>query len=569
MPTISVNRKDLEKLLGRRAPDKELEAWLPFVKGEVKDYDTVTGELRIELQDSNRPDLWCVEGIARQIRCKLEGTPASYAYLKAAKGRRDQVLVEKGLQGVRPFIGACKARGCTVTPEGLAQLIQTQEKLADIFGRKRRTISIGIYRLAPITFPVTYALVAPGQASFRPLGYDDAMSLQEILDIHPKGQEYGPILSGQARFPLLRDAKGAVLSFPPIINSRDIGEVRPGDEDLFIEVTGTDLRMVMLTVNIFAANLHDRGATIEPVDIVYPYNTEMGRTIRMPQAFSRPRTIRRAEIGQALGTELTPREIRASLVSYGYSVTGSGQSLTVALPSYRNDLMHPVDVIEDVAISRGYHTFGPIMPSAFTVGGLSRIEQLSDKVRELMLGFGFQEIISSILGSREDLIARMRLSAGHPAARCIEIDNVMSQTYECLRQWVLPSLLRVETASSRSFYPHLLFEVGEVAVPDPGTDTGVRTEVRLSALLAHAGASFSETHSYLALLCYYLNKPADHLTPIEHPSFIEGRVARIELVGSGGASSVGLIGELHPEVLERWQISMPCSMFELTINPLL
>lgn len=569
MPTISVNRKDLDKLLGRRATDKELEVWLPLVKGEIKDYDTATGELRIELQDSNRPDLWCVEGIARQIRCKLDGKPGSYPYLKAAKGRRDQILVEKGLESVRPFIGACKVRGYKVTEESLAQLIQTQEKLADIFGRKRRTISIGLYRLSPIKFPVAYALVHPDQTKFRPLGYGDAMSLRDILEIHPKGQEYGPILSGQERFPLLRDAKGIVLSFPPIINSRDIGEVRAGDEDLFIEVTGTDLRMVMLAVNIFAANLHDRGAAIEPVDIMYPYKTEMGRTVRMPQTFGRPRAIKQTEIGKALGAELSLLEIRTSLVSYGYSVTGSGQSLNVTLPSYRHDLMHSVDVIEDVAISRGYHTFGPIMPSAFTVGGLSRIEQLSDKVRELMLGFGFQEIISNILSSREDLVAKMRLRAGHPAARCIEIDNVMSQSIECLRQWVLPSLLRVEAASCRSFYPHLLFEVGEVAVPDPDTETGVRTEVRLSALLAHAGASFSETHSYLALLCYYLNKPADHLTPIEHPSFIEGRVARIELVGPGGTSSVGLIGELHPEALERWQISMPCSMFELTIDPLL
>ena len=569
MPTISINRKDLDQLLKRRATDKELDAWLPLVKGEIKDSDAATGELRIELQDSNRPDLWCVEGIARQIRCKLDGKPGAYSYVKAAKGKRDQVLVEKGLEGVRPFIGACKARGYRVTAEGLAQLIQTQEKLADIFGRKRRTISIGIYRLQPITFPVSYALVRPEQATFRPLGYDDAMSLREILEIHPKGQEYAPILAGHERVPLLRDAQGAVLSFPPIINSRDIGEVRAGDEDLFIEVTGTDLCMVMLAVNIFAANLHDRGAAIEPVDIVYPYKTEMGRTVRMPQAFGRPRAVTQAEISRALGTELSAREIRASLVSYGYTVAGSDRSLKVTLPSYRNDLMHSVDVIEDVAISRGYNTFGPIMPSAFTVGGLSRIEQLSDKVRELMLGFGFQEIISNILGSREDLVARMRLSEGHPAARRIEIENVMSQSIECLRQWVLPSLLRVETASSRSFYPHLLFEVGEVAVPDPNTETGTRTEIRLCALLAHAGANFSETHSYLALLCYYLNKPADHLAPIEHPSFIEGRVARIELAGTGGASSIGLIGELHPEVLERWQITMPCSMFEVALDPLL
>jgi len=564
MPTISVHRKDLDRLIGRRATDKDLDAWLPLVKGEVKDHDAATGEMRIELQDSNRPDLWCVEGIARQIRCKLAGSPDAYPYLTAAKGRRDQVFVEKGLERVRPFIGACKARGYKVTEESLAQLIQTQEKLADIFGRKRRTMSIGLYRLRPIAFPVTYALADPDKARFRPLGFDDRMSLREILDIHPKGVEYAPILAGHDRLPLLRDAKSEVLSFPPIINSRDIGEVRAGDADLFIEVTGTDLRMVMLAVNIFAANLHDRGATIEPVDIVYPYKTDHGRTVRMPQAFSRPLKIARTEITKALGTELPAKDIRASLISYGYAVTGTGERLTVTLPAHRNDLMHNVDVIEDVAISRGYGTFSPIMPSAFTVGGLARIEQLSDKVRELMVGFGFQEVISNILGSREDLTTKMRLTAEHPDSRLVEIANVLSQSGECLRQWILPSLLRVEAASGRSFYPHFLFEVGEVARLDHTAETGSRTEVRLGALLAHAEANFSETHSFLDLLGFYLNKPY-RLEPTAHPSFIEGRVGRIEF----GGTPVGLIGELHPEVLERWQIAMPCSVFELAINPLL
>jgi len=397
MPTISIYRHDLERLVGRRATDKELDHWLPLVKGEVKETDHATGEMKIELQDSNRPDLWCVEGIARQIRCKLKGAPDSYPFLKASKGRRDQVLVQKGLEQVRPFVGACKARGYAMTDEGLAQLIQTQEKLADIFGRKRRTVSIGVYRLGQISFPVSYAIVDPDTTSFRPLGYDEPLTLRKILETHPKGIAYRTILEGHARFPLLHDAKDAVLSFPPIINSRDIGEVHVGDSDLLVEVTGTELRMVMLALNIFAANLYDRGATIEPVDVVYPYKTELGRTVRTPQRFTPPRKITRAQIASALGNPLTVKEIRTGLTSYGYAVSGAGDRLTVTLPAYRNDLMHPVDVIEDVAISRGYGSFSPIMPSAFTVGGLTRIEQLSDKVRELMVGFGFQEFVSNIL----------------------------------------------------------------------------------------------------------------------------------------------------------------------------
>src|SRR2546426_3244287 len=193
-------------------------------------------------------------------------------------------------------------------------------------------------------------------------------------------------------------------SFPPIINSRDVGEVQVGDADLFIEVTGTDLRMVMLAVNILAANLHDRGALIEPVEVVYLSKTSYGRTVRMPQAFSKPCAIKLSDINTALGDALSPKDVRASLASYGYAVTGSGSRLLVSLPPYRNDLMHPVDVVEDVAISPGYNAVGPIMPATFTVGGLSRIEQLSDKVREVMLGFGSPEIGSNTLGAPGDLI---------------------------------------------------------------------------------------------------------------------------------------------------------------------
>src|SRR5437879_5808497 len=359
-----------------------------------------TVERGLELQDSNRPDLWCVEGIARQIRIKLNGRPGSCPYLRAAKSRPHQILVEQGLEPVRPFIGGCKVRGYKIAAEGLTQLIQTQEKLADIFGRKRRTVSIGFYRLPSIKFPVTYALADPDRTRFCPLGYTEPMSLREILEIHPKGQEHGGLLSGHDQVPLLRDARGAVLSFPPIINSRDVGEVQVGDADLFIEVTGTDLRMVMLAVNILAANLHDRGASIEPVEVVYHHKTAYGRAVRMPQAFSQPRAIKLSDISKALGDALSPNDVRASLTSYGYTVTGSGSRLLVSLPSYRNDLMHPVDVIEDVAISRGYHTVGPIMPSTFTVGGLSRIEQLSARVRELMVGYGFQAVALKLMGSR-------------------------------------------------------------------------------------------------------------------------------------------------------------------------
>jgi phenylalanyl-tRNA synthetase beta chain len=243
-------------------------------------------------------------------------------------------------------------------------------------------------------------------------------------------------------------------------------------------------------------------------------------------------------------------------------VTTKGGKVAVTLPLYRQDLMHAMDVVEDVAISRGYGDFSPVMPSQFTVGGLSRIEEVSDRVRALMVGMGFQEIISNILASPQDLRDAMRLE-GTEWGQLVEVDNVMSQNFSALRQWMLPSLLRVEAASNRAFYPHRIFEAGEVARPDLTQPLGSHTVTVLGGMIAHADAHFSEAHSCLDTLFYYVNQVYS-LEPIQHPSFLAGRVGAVVSDGK----QVGVIGELHPEVLERWQISVPAVGFEIDLTEL-
>jgi phenylalanyl-tRNA synthetase beta chain len=203
MPTISIFKADLESLLDsdhkRRAISiEDLEDWLMLVKGELKSHNQETGELRVELQDSNRPDLWCCEGIARQIRIKRKGKLKPYPFLAKKAKTPLRLIVAPGLEQVRPYVAACAARGYRVTEEGLAQLIQTQEKLADIFGHKRKTVSIGLYQLQKIQFPVTYELVKPDDARFTPLGMETVMTLSEILMVHPKGLEHGIFWRGRA-----------------------------------------------------------------------------------------------------------------------------------------------------------------------------------------------------------------------------------------------------------------------------------------------------------------------------------------------------------------------------------
>lgn len=559
MPTISLKKRDLERLLGIDIQIDELVTYLGLVKGEVKGYDPAQDDLKIELNDSNRPDLWSSEGIARQIKTKLTGSPKEYPFFKKKGKTRVSIDVSARMHDIRPYIGGFIARGICLDDNMLTQLIQAQERLSYIFGRKRQVVSIGVYNLEKIVFPLHYKDVRPDEARFIPLGFEEVMDLNEILLRHPKGIEYGGILKGYERYPIFVDNEGKVLSFPPIINSREIGEVKIGTSELFVEATGTDIKMIFLALNILATNLNDRGAAIESVLINYPYDTWAGKSLSNPYDLSKIVEVRLEDFEKVFGDTLDLMEIVKALISYGYMVSARGKKMRITIPPYRDDIMHTVDLVEDYAISRGYSTFRPLMPSTFSVGGLSGTETFSDKLREYMVGFGFQEVITNILSSRDELLRKMAI----PHGRLIEVENAMSLSYSAIRDSILPSLLQVETSSSAAFYPHMVFELGEVGIVDEKEVMGSRTENRLAALIAYPQANFSSIHSYLDLIFYYMGR--DYLiSPTSHPSFMEGRVGRIIVDGI----EFGLIGEIHPEVLENWQINMPCSVFEMAVDDL-
>ena len=559
MPTIDIKKKDLDSLIGRKLSIDVLEKKLMLAKAELKEYNAGTDDLKVELSDSNRPDLWSAEGVARQIRIALSGKPETYAFFEHGRKATREIRVEKGMKSVRPFIAACTASGVRMNADVLAQMIQSQDKLSEIFGRKRSTVSIGIYELDRIAFPVDYRLADPASLSFTPLGMEEKLTLAEILERHPKGIAYGDIVKPFPQYPVLTDSMGRVLSFPPIINSREIGEVKSHSRNVLIEVTGTDMRMTVLTLNILAASFYDRGADVEPVLVTYPYNTEFGKQVAFPVDTSGKFKIPLAKFTAGLGEDVALADVKKYLTAYGHSVSSSRGTVSVVSPPYRDDIMHPVDLVEDYAISRGYDSFAPVMPRQSTVGAISRLEMLSDSVRVAMVGAGFQEIMSNILCSREELEYAMP-----EGEQLVEVDNVMSLAYSVLRNRVIPSLLSVETASSKAFYPHRIFEAGEVAVFDECDNMGSRTELNLGALISHPGANFSEMHSTLDILLYYLGLEY-RLDPAGHPLYTPGRCGKI--VASGEV--LGFIGELRTEVLERTQITMPCAAFEITLDSVL
>lgn len=552
MPKIEVNALELSRLAG--LPDlspSELERRLAVMKGELDGWEDDTA--KIELNDTNRPDLWCVEGVARALRCAENG---SESHLSSLPEPQAVVEVDACMAEIRPYVAVFRARGWAPDRQGLDSLIATQEKLTESFGRSRSTAAIGFHRADLVDFPVRYAGVSPDSAMV-PLGHSEEMTLAEVVERTEKGRLYGPLIAERELYPALVDGDGRVFSFPPVLNSQVTGQVRPGDDDLFCDVTGTDWHTVQLTAAILACNLEDRGAEILPIEVAYPYDTPGGRKVVCPLVYADSREVALDELEKLLGASVGADMAVGALNRLDYaSVAVRDGVIRGTMPPYRHDGIHAVDMVEDVAIGVGYDHFTPVLPGDYTVGRPAPEEQLADAVRLLLVGAGCEEILRPVLGSEE------RLSAGREGSSPpVRLANPMTLEYGAVRNSLLPGLLDVESVSGRAAYPHRLFEVGEVL--HRGERGLVETSILVAALVCGNRVDLGEAHSLLGALCHRRGLELS-LTEAEDGRFIPGRCARVEI----GGGAAGIIGEVHPAMLERWGVERPAAAFELELASL-
>ena len=570
MPKIEVNEKLFFNLLGKKYDYDMLEDRLTCGKAELDEKpDASLPEdqrvIKIELNDTNRPDLWSTAGVARQLRVHGGGKASDYNTFMSSKDKivdygNRVVTVDPQLKDIRPYMIAFVISGKPIDEPMLLDIIQTQEKLCWNFGRKRRTVSMGVYRSSQIQWPVHYKAVDPDKTSFVPLQFEQPMTCRQILTDHPKGKDYGWILKDAPMFPLLTDDKGEIMSMAPIINSATLGAVQVGDSDLLVEMTGSDMTSLLLSANIVACDFADAGYTILPCKVEHPYDTGFGKDIVAPFYFQEPATASLSEINRLLGSQLTAEQATAALEKMGNTVTVAGDKVTVQIPPYRNDFLHEVDIIEDVMMGMELSSFPPEKPRDFTIGRLSPVTLFSRKAKSLMVGLGYQEMIFNYLGSKKDYIQKMNIEG----EKVIEISNPMSENYQFVRPSIIPSLLGAETGSGNAVYPHKIFEIGKIAFLCDEEVTGTRTRQSIGFLTAAGDANFNTAASEVATLLHFL----DHqytVTESNDPRFIPGRQANIMVKDK----VVGIFGEVHPAVLENWAITVPCVAGELDIEELM
>ena len=574
MPKIEVNEKLFFNLLGTKYDYDTLEKKLVCGKAELDEKPDMNQSadervIKIELNDTNRPDLWSTGGVARQLRMHNGGKHSDYTHFLSRKGDIKDcgervAYVEPDVKEVRPYMVSFVISGKAIDDPMLKDIIQTQEKLCWNFGRKRKTISMGVYRVGDIKWPVHYTAVDPDKTSFVPLQCTEPMTCRQILTDHPKGKDFGWILKDAKKFPLLKDDNGEVMSMAPIINSATLGAVKVGDKGLMVELTGSEMEGLILSANIVACDFADAGYEILPVKVVHPYETGFGKEITVPFFFQQDTKAKLSAINKLLGENLTKAQVLDALARMDDTVTAKDLKddveFTITPPPYRNDFLHEVDVIEDVMIGLGLDTFKPQRPNDFTVGKLSDVTIFSRKAKELMVGLGYQEMIFNYLGSKRDYIDRMNIDAKN----VIEIANPMSENYQYVRPSIIASLLRAESAAANAIFPHKIFEIGKVAFLEPSENTGTKTIQSLGFMTAANNANFNDMASEVSSLLYFLDHKYE-VKEVEDPRFIPGRQAAILVNGK----QVGIFGEVHPQVLENWQITVPCVAGEVNLEELM
>jgi len=545
MPVINFSYSDLCELMGRDVPKQVIRDRLPMIGADMKSLEDSSDDASFEFFP-DRPDLYSVEGIARAMRAFLGFEPGLRSY---AVGESDVDLhVDPSVNEVRPFIWSALVEGNEITDPLIRSMMDLQEKLHLTLGRNRRKVAIGIHDFRMVKPPFTYKAVLPDEISFVPLQGSKKMTPAQILKEHEKGMAYAFVLEGKMRYPMIVDKEGEVLSFPPIINGVATA-ITEDTKDIFVDCTGTDLNAVTYAVNILATALAERGGRIKTVRI-----RQDGKSAVAPDLKPSEMALDPKYSNQWNGTALNDIETVECLKRMGYGASVGRDVVQVLVPRYRADILHPVDLAEDVAIGYGFERFGNILPKHATFGVEDTMIAFSKSVKEIMLGFGYFEVVSLSLSNPRDQYTSMNIEDDKKAIR---VRNPVSEDHVLVRTSLVPSLMNILRKNKHRELPQRMFEVGEVVL-------GGGNRTCLAGVSIHAKASFTEVKSLVQSVLSSMSVPVE-IASGDHPSFIKGRCASV----SSGKKELGHFGEVAPSTIEAFELKYPTAAFELDLETIL
>jgi len=542
MPVISFDYQDFKTLIKNDISKDELIKKLPMIGADLDKVEDDT--INIEFFP-DRPDLFCVEGIVRASRAFFNIEPGLMSY--QIESSDITIHVDESVKTVRPIIRCALVKNVTMTDELISSLMDLQEKLHFGVGRNRKKVAIGVHNFEPIEPPFTYKAVDPQSFQFVPLAKVESMTLEQILTQHEKGIAYAHLLKDFDTYPLITDKYNNVLSFPPIINGT-LTEVTPFTTDLFIDVTGTNLKAVNIALNIVTTALAERGGTIYSTKLI-----DNDKTIISPDLSPKKKELSLKYINKILGADSNAQTVIKALEKMGFDVNQKDRDvLEVLIPAWRSDILHEIDLVEDVAIGFGYDEFNKTLPEVFTFGRHLPDQQLRDNLRTIMVGLGFNEVTTFTISNGNDEFKKLGLEESNR----VELLNPITEDYTCIRTSLISSLLKILAENKHHHLPQQIFELGIIV------NTHYTNSYHLAAVSTSAKAHFTKSKALVEGIMRDIGITSFEIVEKNHPGFVNGRCASIIKENQ----EIGYFGELHPKTILNFELEHPIIAFELYVN---
>lgn len=595
MPTVSVNKKQLFDLLGKKYTTDEFDE-LCFQFGIELDEDTTEEalknneepELKLDI-GANRYDLLCIEGIAQSLNEYLgrSETP-KYKLLEPAT----KLYVEPSTEQIRPYAAAAILRNIKFTEQSYASFIALQDKLHSNLCRNRTLVAVGTHDLDTIQGPFHYQALPPKEIKFIPLNQTKEFDGAELIEFYKQPEQksnlgrFVHIIENSPVFPVIKDANNVVCSLPPLINSEH-SKISLDTRNVFIEVTATDKTKSEVVLDQLVAMFSrycDEQFTVEPVEIVSKHN---GQSRVTPNFKERQMDVSIAYVNSALGLEQTPEEIAGCLKKMSLHASPSENDsdvLHVSIPITRPDVLHPCDIMEDAAVGYGFDNLpkGEKLSNANFIASALPINKISDIFRIASSQASWLEVLPLTLCSHDENFKFLRLEDDNTQA--VKLANPKTLEYQVVRTTLLPGILKTVKENRKHSLPIKVFETGDVVFKNEILERKAYNERHWGAVYVSKNSGFEIIQGLLGKIMqtfrtdwlpdygagsksrgYWIEEDTSLAT------FFPGRGAKIMFRSKQGETpkKIGHLGVLHPEVMNYFEIPYAASYVELNAEAFL
>ena len=547
MPVITFKYQDL-KDLGISMEKDELIDTLPMMSSDIEDFNDE--EIKVEFFP-NRPDNLSVEGVARSFKGFIgqeTGLP------KYNVDKSDEIVtVDSEVAEIRPYIAFAKIDNVDFSGDKLKYIMDFQENLHWVIGRDRKKVAIGIHNADVVNGPFKYIATPKNENAFIPLEKDEKMTPSSILTDHEKGVDYAHLIEKFDKYPLILDKDDNVLSMPPIING-ELTKLKEDTHNIIVDVTGTDERAVNQTLNIICCSFAEVGGEIKSMEVKYE-----DKSIISPDLTPQERIVHVDTANELIGgTTLTAKEIKDLLLKARFDAEViNDNEVNAIIPAYRVDILHEVDIVENIAVQYHINAIEAELPDINTVAYENNWFKAESTIREVMIGLGFQEVMSLMLTNEDAHYTKMnQIEKQHvQVAKPITIDRTM------IRTSLINSLMEFLEDNKHEDLPQKIFEIGDVLYLDETKENKTVAGKKLAGLICHSSANFTEIKSVVTSILSNLGYEMK-ISDSENKTFIEGRVADVEGKSEKG-NIEGFFGEISPKVITNFTLEYPVIGFEI------